>query len=947
MDMESNFDGGALRPFGGADQKAKAHQPGESHAHHFCVKNLKLLQASLDGYFEVRRSDGRITGVNEAYCEIVGYSQTELLSMRIADLETNDSPAEVKARMAKTAASGCGRYETMHRNKDGHAVDLEISSIYIEAEGLLVNFARDITERKLAEEALRQSRAQLNAFVRHAPMTITMLDRGMRYIAHSDRWQRDYGRGRAELIGLSHYDVYPDLPKIWMEQHRQALDGATYKSGEEMRIRDDGGLSWITRVVAPWRDEKGIIGGIIIAVEDVTERKLAESDLHKVLEECGDAIWITDPAGGVVFANPAALKLTGYSMEEICRLNIPDTVIEEHPGELADHLAKLQDQKFLRREWKMVHRNGSSIPVELTTGLLTDGRYMAFGRDLTETRRADTELRKLFQAVEQNPESILITNLAAEIEYVNQAFLSKTGYSREEVIGRNPRILHSGKTPPEQHAAMWAALKKGETWQGELHNRSKHGCDYTDFATISPIRQSDGSVSHYVAIQEDVTARKISEDRIHELAYFDQLTGLPNRILLQDRLNQLLTASARSGEHGALLFIDLDNFKTVNDTLGHHVGDQLLKQVGRRLLECARESDTVARFGGDEFVVLLGGLDTDESNAAIGAKTAALKMLVSLDCTYQLGDVAQHATASIGVTLFQGDRVPPADLLKQADLAMYQSKIRGRNLVRFFDPSLESEMMERSVMEEDLRRAIDEQQFQLHYQAQCDEKGELTGAEVLVRWQHPRRGLVSPALFIPFAEETGLILPIGEWVLDTACRQLAAWRSNPAMAKLTLAVNVSAVQFRQPNFVENVLRVVRNTGAPPAQLKLELTESMLVANVDEIIEKMLTLKKQGMHFSLDDFGTGYSSLSYLKRLPLDQLKIDQSFVKHVLSDSNDAAIASTIVTLAKSLGLGVIAEGVETEDQRQFLAGAGCNAYQGYLFSKPIPLDQFEKFAGG
>ncbi len=447
---------------------------------------------------------------------------------------------------------------------------------------------------------------------------------------------------------------------------------------------------------------------------------------------------------------------------------------------------------------------------------------------------------------------------------------------------------------------------------------------------------------------QDLIERKRAEEKIAELAFFDQLTGLPNRTLLMDRLQQAMAASSRSGSHGALLFIDLDNFKTLNDTLGHDMGDTLLKQVAQRLTPCVREGDTVARLGGDEFVVILAGLNTGESDAASGIETVAEKILAELNKPYQLDNLLHRSTASIGVTLFRSDLVAIDDLMKQADLAMYRSKAAGRNTISFFDPDMEASVKERATLEIDFRRAIHEKQFLLYYQAQLvSDMGidRIVGAEALVRWQHPQRGIVLPAEFIPMAEETGLILPLGHWVLETACTQLAIWATQPEMAHLTVAVNVSAYQLRQHDFVDQVLAVLDKTGANPQRLKLELTESLLVSNVEEVIEKMFALKVKGVGFSLDDFGTGFSSLSYLKRMPLDQLKIDYSFVREVLSDLNDASIAKTIIALARSLGLGVIAEGVETESQRDFLFSAGCKAYQGFLFSRPLPLDGFEEFS--
>ena len=497
---------------------------------------------------------------------------------------------------------------------------------------------------------------------------------------------------------------------------------------------------------------------------------------------------------------------------------------------------------------------------------------------------------------------------------------------------------------PDHLASIEASARNLTPWTSQYRLQFAGEPDRWLLGNALPQAEPDGSVLWHGFVS-DVTERRKAEEKINDLAFFDQLTGLPNRTLLLDRLRQTLAASSRGGSYGALLFIDLDNFKTLNDTLGHDMGDLLLTQVARRLTLCVREGDTVARLGGDEFVVVLAGLGSNEADAGIASETVAEKILATLSQPYLLGKTPHHSTASIGVTLFRGDLATIDDLMKQADLAMYKSKSAGRHVVRFFDPTMELAIKERVTLEDDLRQAIEEKQFLLHYQAQVAGESRLTGAEVLLRWQHPVRGMVSPAEFIPLAEETGLILPLGHWVLETACAQLAVWAIQPEMAHLTLAVNVSAQQFREPGFVDQVLSILKNTGANPQRLKLELTESMLVLNVQEIIEKMFALKARGVGFALDDFGTGYSSLSYLKRLPLDQLKIDQSFVRDVLLDPNDAAIARTVVALARSLGLGVIAEGVETEVQRDFLATSGCHDYQGYFFSRPLPLDGFEQFA--
>ena len=437
--------------------------------------------------------------------------------------------------------------------------------------------------------------------------------------------------------------------------------------------------------------------------------------------------------------------------------------------------------------------------------------------------------------------------------------------------------------------------------------------------------------------------RLATEEEIRSLAFYDPLTHLPNRRLLLERLRHAMLGSARTERAGALLFIDLDNFKTLNDTLGHDMGDLLLEQVAARLVHCIREGDTVARLGGDEFVVMLEGLAHEAVDAAAQAETIGRKILVALNVPYDLAGRRHQSTSSIGITLFDSHRHSIDELMKRADLAMYNAKTAGRNTLRFFDPHMQTVVSARADLERDLREGLQLGQFVLYYQSQRDVGGRITGAEVLLRWLHPERGLVAPNDFIPLTEETGLIIPIGQWVLENACRQLAAWARQGHAAHLTIAVNISVRQFRQPDFVGQVLQALADSGADARRLKLELTESLLMEDAEEIIGKMCSLKRHGVCFSLDDFGTGYSSLSYLKRLPLDQLKIDQSFVRDVTVDANDAAIASTIVALAHHMGLDVIAEGVETAAQANFLVSIGCCAFQGYLYGKPIPLEQFEQ----
>lgn len=489
---------------------------------------------------------------------------------------------------------------------------------------------------------------------------------------------------------------------------------------------------------------------------------------------------------------------------------------------------------------------------------------------------------------------------------------------------------------------MWSSINNTGKWEGEIWNRRKSGEIYPEHLTITAVKNDADVVTNFVATLTDITMNKAASEEIKNLAFYDPLTQLPNRRLLLDRLKQALAASTRSGHRGALLFLDLDHFKDLNDTLGHDVGDLLLQQVAQRLSDCIREGDTVARVGGDEFVILLENLSDQLIEAATQTEVIANKILFALNQPYQLATHEYHNSPSIGVSLFIDYAFELEEVLKQADIAMYEAKKAGRNLVRFFDPKMQEAIRVRTQMEYDLRRALQQKEFQLYYQLQVDDKGRPLGAEALIRWHHPQRGLIAPFDFIPVAEETGLILPIGLWALNSACAQLKAWEQDPVMRDFSISINVSAKQFNQVSFVKDIQTAVQQHAVNPSLLKLELTESMLVDNIDHAIINMVALQVLGVRIELDDFGTGYSSLQYLKQLPLYQLKIDQSFVRDIETDSSDRTLIQTIVAMAQNLGLHVIAEGVESEPQHHFLLKSGCTHFQGYLFGKPVPIGAFE-----
>ncbi len=539
--------------------------------------------------------------------------------------------------------------------------------------------------------------------------------------------------------------------------------------------------------------------------------------------------------------------------------------------------------------------------------------------------------------------AIFVFDKDRRITQANQCMAAMFGCPLEQLLGSDYLDLVSVSERDEVRLRVGALLGGAiETARLELlYLRPDQSCFWGQLNCKRFTGASDAQGS-ILGMITDITDHKQSEEKIKRLAFYDPLTDLPNRRLLLDRLKHALTTSVRHNQHGALLFIDLDDFKTLNDTMGHDNGDLLLNQAARRLVTCVRDSDTVARFGGDEFVVMLEELNSDTMLAAAQAESVGEKILSILSQPYPLAGYQRHITCSIGITLFGDIGEEAEEPLKRADLAMYQAKTATRNSLRFFDPQMQSQVTARATLEMDMRAGLQGQRFVLYYQPKVNDQGRITGAEALVRWNHPVRGMELPANFIALAEETGLILPLGQWVLQDACNQLTRWAQQPALAGLQIAVNVSARQFHHADFVAHVLATLERSGARPQLLRLELTESVMLTNVEEVIVKMQTLKELGISFAMDDFGTGYSSLHYLKRLPLDELKIDQSFVRDILLDPNDAAIAKMVIALAHSMDLAIIAEGVETEEQRSFLSALGCRNYQGYLFGRPAPAEQFE-----
>ncbi len=725
--------------------------------------------------------------------------------------------------------------------------------------------------------------------------------------------------------------------------------------GKMINRRKDGTLYNEEMRVAPVRDTKGEVTGYIAIKRDITERMrstqaLAESEARfsKLFEENGSVMLLVEPSSAavIVAANKAASTYYGYTQERLVGIPMSQIIAMPAPE------AALEQERAVREERNFVnslHRLSSgeqrevevySAPVEMGGKLL----LFYIVHDVTARKKAQEALRVSEEryriAFQTSLDAIAISRVSDGMYVeVNNAFFKTMGYDREQVIGRTAEDLKIWVDPRDQQHVLEMLSQQSSCRDVEVQLRRQCGEAFWVHMSASLI-ELDG-VSCLLTVLRDVSHAKVAEQEIKKLAFYDPLTGLSNRRLLFERLQQTRASGPRKNRKRALLHVDLDDFKTLNDTLGHQTGDLMLQEVALRLTSCLREADTVARIGGDEFVVMLENLSEIPDDAAAQARAVAEKILAVVDQPYLLAGQECRSTSCIGITIFGNNQESSNEALQQADIAMHQAKAAGRNSMHFFVPALQTAVNARASMELALRQAISGNQFLLYYQPQVD-RGRLIGAEALVRWNHPKRGIVPPNEFIPLAEETGLILPLGNWVLKTACAQIATWAKRSNTAPITVAVNISAYQFRQPNFVEQVLTALEISGANPQNLKLELTESILVNNIEDVIAKMTDLKRHGLRFSVDDFGTGYSSLTYLKRLPLDQLKIDRSFIRDILMDVGSGAIAQSIISLSKAMGFSVIAEGVETEEQRQFLARLGCHSFQGFLFSRPLPMEEFQ-----
>ncbi len=923
-----------------------------------------------------RLDDGLMVDVNQEWLAVTGYTREEVIGHTVVEIGHWPDRDTREAAIGELRVSGRLRdHEAVAhlKGKGKRLVRLNGTVIEVNGEKHILMYIKDITSERMAEESLRSGemavaqaneklRAQLELYdlteslarVGHwtaSPdaQTITF-SRGLRSLAGEDSGQP------ARTSGSARSRIHPDDMPIFLAA-RQSMDGRliTYRW-----LHPDGKVHWLRSRLHRQHNADGSVTDIGV-VQDVT----VEYEASLALQEKLDFIEkITSHIPDVLFQYEIRANGTSWfpfisaSVQDMFHIS-PQAARREasrifapiHPEDRAGVFASMNAAYYDGGTWRHEFRLRFSDDTQrwllgnAITRAEAGGQLVSYGSitDITERKLAETRLQ------DSEARFRSLTDLSSDWYWEideNFRFTNFVGYrdgksimTQADSLGKTRWELGALNLNEEDWAAHRRVLESHQSFRDlELQRLDADGQTYWVAVSGTPIFDGKGQFRGYRGIGRDISKRKLAEDETQRLAFYDTLTGLPNRRLLMDRLSHAQVTSARNRHYGGLLFIDLDNFKDLNDTLGHDVGDLLLEQVALRLVSCLREGDTAARFGGDEFVVMLEDLSENDTDAARQAELVAEKIIARLNAPYELVGREHNSSPSIGITLFCGAVLGVDELLKRADVAMYQAKAAGRNTLRFFDPQMQAAVLARAALDADLRLGLQREELLLHYQPLVDGRNRIVGYEALLRWRNPGRGMVQPGEFIAMAEQTGLILPIGQWVLRTACRQLVAWSAQPATSKLSLAVNVSARQFRQSDFVGQVQAVLDETGVDPQYLKLELTESVLISDVEDAIRKMALLRERGVRFALDDFGTGYSSLSYLKRLPLDQLKIDQSFVRDVLADPNDAAIVRTILALAQSMDLQAVAEGVETEGQRQFLLDSGCMVFQGYLFGRPGPL---------
>ena len=813
----------------------------------------------------------------------------------------------------------------------------------------LATIMRDLTEHKRAEAALREREAGL---------------RMAQHVGKVGSWQRDLSSNRLtwseetfRIIGADPATFVPTRESLFERVHpddisrlkRASEDAQAGLSAFAIDYRvllPDGAMRHVHARADVMFDEKGRARRMVGTVQDITERKRAEEELktseqrfRRLVETTQVVPWTSDPEQQrFTYIGPQIEKIAGYPVQAWCEPGFWRSKLDPQERDAVieicrEGLSRGEDHEL---EYRFLAADGRWLSLREIVGVVVgaDGRrtLQGFLLDITLSKRAQGELRLAAQVFQSSGEAIVIADAQHRVLTVNPAYSQITGYAATDAMGKTPYALSPSVRSADREREMWAEVDRSGHWQGEVWDRRRNGEVFPKWLTVSVVRDAQGKPVNYIEIFSDITERKEREERVRHLAHHDALTDLPNRVLLNDRIAQAVSLAERNRTRVAVMFLDLDRFKTVNDSLGHGVGDKLLQEVSRRLKLCIRASDTVSRLGGDEFVILMPDM-ADPADIAV----AAQKVLDAVARPYNIDGHELVSTPSVGIAVYPGDGADVDTLLRNADAAMYHAKEHGRNNYQFFTQDMNARALERLSLERSLRRALERDELRLHYQPQYDiASGRMVGMEALIRWQHPEHGLVLPGRFMQFAEESGLILPIGEWVLQEACRQNRAWQ-DAGLPRLRVSVNISALQFRQADFVDTVERALAVSKLDPRALELEVTESVIMQEAERVTESLRRLKDMQLELAIDDFGTGYSSLSYLKRFPIDRLKIDKSFVQDVTADTDDAAIIVAIIALTRNLGLRTIAEGVETSEQLEFLRQQGCHEAQGFLLGKPLP----------
>ena len=898
-------------------------------------------------YMDGRPDDFVYLSVNEAFETQTGLK--DVVGRKVSDIipgirEADPGLFDIYGRVA----SG-GKPEQFETHVKALDMWFEISVYSPKPEHFVAVFDV-ITKRKKAELALRDSEARFRALVEQSIAGIFIVQDGqLRYVnpGFATIFGYDSPESMIGIVPAADLISPPDRERVLENMRRREAGDAEAVYNTASCIRRDGQRIEVEVYGRPYEHAgRPATIGILL---DVTARKQAEAkrDLFSdALRQSAHPLMLTDAEFRITYVNPAFSRLFGYPLEDLAGKHVshivPKTDLHHSErGEIERHLRK---HGTWSGEVDRLSSDGTLIPTLATIASIhgKEGKYIGFVAsylDLRTLREKESTLRKLSLAVEQSPENIYITDLDGNIEYVNESFVRKTGYDRSEIIGRNPRILHSGKTPASTYEDLWKNLLSGNTWQGEFYNKRKDGGEYIEHAIISPIRQPDGRITHYVSVQEDITEKKRAEAEINRLAFYDTLTGLPNRALLLERTAQALATIRRIGQRSALISFNIDRFKTINDAGGQAMGDVLIKAVAERLSHILHQGDVVAHIAGDEFAILLSDLAPQQQAAAHMAMHISNRIHTELQEPFVIGNESITLTACLGIALFPGSGADSAlDILRRGNTALHHAKTRGSGQTAFFDDTLDENAKQRFEIERELQQAIKHGDLRVFLQPQVEANGKFVGAEALVRWQHPQRGLIQPGAFIPVAEESNLIIEIGEWMFGEVCRLLA--REEVATLPIRIGVNISPRHFRQADFVEQIRKGLASTGADPTHLTLEVTEGMVIDNINDVVAKMNELSALGIHFSMDDFGTGYSSLAYLKRLPIHELKIDKSFVQDLTVDPDDDALVEAILAVARLMHVKVVAEGVETSEQAAFLNLRGQVVHQGYLFGRPEPADR-------